>query len=149
MKIGKVMKIAPLVLAFMLIIPVGAMAQTYQYGDQNNNDYSTLSGSSATWNHAISQDLTNTYGTIADGSTFKWYNEFHNANGNVVQPVLYATSAGVDNFPLGNLGPYSYTSNFLYQTTNCKAQSGYNAINVQHTYNGPFAQNTQQTYTGA
>ncbi len=151
MEKSRLLKIAPIVLAFMLLVPVGAMASTYQYGSSTNNDYSVFSGNSAGWVNGVDY-ISQNIGTVPDSSTFTWYNEFHNANGG--NPVLIQLTAsnlvagGTDTWSLGNLGPYSYTSNFQCYTGNAKAVSGNNKeILVQHVYNGPAATNNNQLYS--
>jgi hypothetical protein len=148
MKIGKAMKIAPVVLAFVLLVPIAAMAQTYSYGSYDNNDYSTYyyGGTSAGWTNSISQKLYN----IPYGSTFSWYNKFHNADDTAVPIQLTASNlvGGTDIWSLGNLGPYSYTSNFQCTTGSASAVYGSdNEIYVQHVYNGPAASNDNQKYS--
>ena len=138
-------KIVPLALAaFLVLVPFGAMASSPYYGQ----DYSTLSGSSVSWNSNIREWIS----SVPRYDTFQWYNEFHNANGGttVYHPVLTATTAlGTDNDYLPDLGPYFYTSNFQYTTTNAKATLGQDTLYVTHTYaQGSSIMNSYQTYNG-
>jgi hypothetical protein len=149
MEMKKILRIAPLVLAFTMLIPIGAMATTYSYSGQ---DFSVLSGSSVNWENNGQAYIDQNLGTIPIGSTFSWYNECHNANGgDPVHPVLTAWTNGVgQSYNLPNLGPYSYTSNFLYTTTSVTAGSGYRQLQVTHQYySGASKTNYAQTYTGA
>jgi hypothetical protein len=139
-------KMAPLLLAFLMLVPIGAIAggtSTYSGSDQSTLSYS----GTASWDQSINQHLSN----VPVGNNFAWYNQFHNAGDIVRHPILVATSTAngnVDKYSLPNLGPYSYTSNFLWTTSTVTAGSGWAALGVVHQYdtNGPSVRNDQQTY---
>jgi hypothetical protein len=152
---GNLMKIVPVALvALLLLVPIGSMAASnpVMYGTQSNNDRTTLSGSTVTWDNYIYDHGAQ---AVLNGQ-FEWYNRFHNANGG---STVYSPTLSVQDtkFPshqqtlnLPNLGPQSYTSNFLWEPS-IQAQSTTNdPLLVTQSYsplNGLYGLTNDQWYS--
>jgi len=152
MKMGKFMKIAPFVLAFMMLVPIGVMASppTHWY---SGTDESTISSSgTASWNGYITQNL----GNVPVGNTFSWNNNFHNQYGSTTYPMVDvgdSWSGQTDRiiYPGYSLNPGYSTGVFGITTVNVVAVSGGISLCPYHQYwvNGPSVSTSwKQTYTG-
>lgn len=154
METRKLLKIAPVVLAFMLLVPIGVMAQP-QTKWYTGTDQSTIaSDGSVTWNQYINQHLNN----VPIGYSFSWNNDMTNNYGSTTYPVVdVGETSGPGNtdklYPPSQsypLSPGYSTGIFPVTTVNVLAVQGGVDLGVFHQYwlNGPDVLNQDQTYTG-
>lgn len=152
MQMRKLIKIAPIVLAFIVLVPIGVMAANPTVW-HSGTDSSTLSSSgTASWNQYINQHLSN----VPVNDTFSWYNQLTNFNSTTATPDIACTDTWTGNIDVfRNIPsiPQNYQTNVFSETTqNEKAvNGGYIWLGIVHQYwtNGPSVLNSDQSYTAS